>query len=131
MGFGDPGKTLKSLLEQASAEQPGLAAAVGDLLKRVKDLGAVDLEKDLLPSLGGEGAFALQPAPREPAEAEAAMARSRPAPQAPILEFLAGDVDAERAGKALARLEGPIAAGAQPLRAGSRLPRSASTRSVT
>ena len=50
--------------------------------------------------------------------------------EAPFLEFLAGDVDAERAGKALARLEGPIAEALDASK-GPRLPRSASTRSVT
>ena len=38
--------------------EPGLAAAVATY-ERVRELGEVDLEKDLLPSLGGEGAFAL------------------------------------------------------------------------
>ena len=63
VGIGDPGKTLRSLLKQAGAPEPGLAAAVGDLVERVRKLGEVDLEKDLLPSLGGEAAIALQPAP--------------------------------------------------------------------
>jgi uncharacterized protein DUF3352 len=115
VGFGDPGTTLKSLLGQASVEQPGLAAAVGDLLKRVSDLGAVDLEKDLLPSLGGEGAFALQQAPREAgADGGGGNGAILSGAEAPFLEFLAGDVDAERAGKALARLEVPIAEALNP-----------------
>ena len=59
VGIGDPGTTLRSLLKQASATEPGLAAAVGDLVERVRKLGEVDLEKDLLPSLGGEAAIAL------------------------------------------------------------------------
>jgi hypothetical protein len=114
VGFGDPGKTLKSLLEQASTEQPGLAAAVGDLVKQVKKLGAVDLEKDLLPSLGGEGAFALQPAPPDRAHGGGGKAAILPSSQAPFLEFIAGDVNADAAGKALARLEGPITQALNP-----------------
>ena len=114
VGFGDPGKTLKSLLEQASTEQPGLAAAVGDLVKQVKKLGAVDLEKDLLPSLGGEGAFALQPAPPDRAHGGGGKGAIPPRSQAPFLEFMAGDVNADRAGKALARLEGPITQALNP-----------------
>ena len=114
VGFGDPGKALKSLLEQASTEQPGLAAAVGDLVKQAKKLGAVDLEKDLLPSLGGEGAFALQPAPPDRAKGGSGKGAIPPSTQAPFLEFMAGDVDADRAGKALARLEGPITQALNP-----------------
>ena len=94
LGFGDPGKALRSLLTQAKATEPGLAAAVDDLLERVRQLGEVDLEKDLLPSLGGEAAIALQPAPR--------------GSQVPFLELIADDVDADRASEALARLVGPI-----------------------
>ena len=101
LGIGDPGKTLSSLLKQARATEPGLAAAVGDLLERVRKLGEVDLEQDLLPSLGGEAAIALQPAPR--------------GSQIPFLELIAADVDADRAGEALARLAGPDHPGAQSL----------------
>jgi hypothetical protein len=95
VGFGDPGETLKSLLRQARTTEPGLAAAVGDLLQRVRRLGEVDLEEDLLPSLGGEAAIALQPAPG--------------GSEIPFLELIAADVDADRASEALARLVGPIA----------------------
>jgi hypothetical protein len=90
VGMAEPGKTLVSLIEQASADQPGLAAAVDSLVKRVKQLGKVDLEKDLLPALGDEAAFALQPG------------------GVPYLEFLSSGIDAERAGKALASLQAPI-----------------------
>jgi len=100
LGIGDPGQTLAALLDQASATEPGLAAAVGDLLKRVRKLGEVDLERDLLPSLGDEAAIALQPAPR--------------GSQAPFLELVAADVDADRAGEALARLQGPITQALNP-----------------
>jgi hypothetical protein len=100
VGIGDPGKTLRSLLKQAGAQEPGLAAAVSDLVQRVKRLGEVDLEKDLLPSLGGEAAIALQPAP-----------------QTPFLEFIAADVDAHQASQALARLQGPIAQALNPSKA--------------
>jgi Protein of unknown function (DUF3352) len=100
LGFGDPGKTLKALLRQARATEPGLAAAVGDLLRRVRKLGEVDLEKDLFPSLGGEAAIALQPALRGSG--------------IPFLELVAADVDADRASEALARLVGPIAQALDP-----------------
>jgi hypothetical protein len=93
-GIGDPGRALASLLAQASADQPGLAAGVAALVERVKQLGKVDLETDLLPSLGDEAAFALQPAA---------------ASGIPYLEFLSSGIDAQRADRALASLQGPIA----------------------
>jgi len=100
VGMADPGRTLVSLIEQASADQPGLAAGVAALTKRVKQLGKVDLETDLLPSLGTEGSFALQPAAR--------------GSSVPYLEFLSSGVDAERAGRALASLQRPIVAALSP-----------------
>jgi hypothetical protein len=99
VGMADPGKTLVSLIEQASADQPGLAAGIASLTKRVKQLGKVDLETDLLPSLGTEASFALQPAARG---------------GVPYLEFLSSGIDAERAGRALASLQGPIVAALSP-----------------
>jgi hypothetical protein len=99
-GMADPGKTLVSLIGQASAEQPGLAAGVASLVRRVRQLGKVDLEKDLLPSLGTEAAFALEPAP----------ARSG----VPYLEFLSSGIDAGRASLALASLQRPIVAALKP-----------------
>jgi hypothetical protein len=99
IGMADPGKTLVSLIEQASADQPGLAAAVAALVKRVKQLGKVDLETDLLPSLGTEAAFALQPGAGK---------------GVPYLEFLSSGVDASRAGDALASLQAPIVAALSP-----------------
>jgi uncharacterized protein DUF3352 len=100
VGMADPGKTLVSLIEQASADQPGLAAGIASLVKRVKQLGKVDLETDLLPSLGTEAAFALQPGPSGGG--------------VPYLEFLSSGVDAERAGQALASLQAPIVAALNP-----------------
>ena len=100
VGMADPGRTLVSLIQQASADQPGLAAGVAALTKRVKQLGKIDLERDLLPSLGTEAAFALQPA-----------AHDR---RVPYLEFLSSGVDAERAGRALASLQRPLVAALSP-----------------
>ena len=100
IGMADPGKALVSLIEQASADQPGLAAGVASLVKRVKQLGKVDLETELLPSLGSEAAFALQSGSGQKG--------------VPYLEFLSSGVDAERAGDALAGLQGPIVAALNP-----------------
>jgi hypothetical protein len=105
LGIGDPGTVLTSLFEQAGAQAPGLAEAIGALINDVRKLGNVDLEQDLLPSLGGEGALALQPAPGggEDSDEQAA-----PATGAPFIEFIADDVNSERAEEALARLQAPI-----------------------
>ena len=94
-GIADPGHALVSLLAQASANQPGLAAGVAALVQRVKQLGKVDLETELLPSLGDEAAFALQPAASGSG--------------IPYLEFLSSGIDPQRADRALASLQGPIA----------------------
>jgi hypothetical protein len=95
-GIADPGHALASLLAQASANQPGLAAGVAALVQRVKEVGKVDLETDLLPSLGDEAAFAVQPA-------------ASGSGGVPYLEFLSSGIDGQRAGRALASLQGPIA----------------------
>ena len=94
-GIADPGHALVSLLAQASANQPGLATGVAALVQRVKQLGKVDLETELLPSLGDEAAFALQPAASGSG--------------IPYLEFLSSGIDTQRADRALASLQGPIA----------------------
>jgi hypothetical protein len=101
LGFGDPGATVKDLLAQASAQAPGLAAGFTDLVKRLRDLGQVDLQKDLLPALGDEAALALQPGGSSE-EGSASQAK------VPFVQFLAAGVD-EEARQALARLQGPIA----------------------
>jgi hypothetical protein len=112
VGVGDPGTTLRSLLEQASTQEPGLAAAVGALVKQVKNLGGVDLGAHLLPSLGGEGAFALEP----PSSAGGGAAQgtppstgSLPGSETPFVLFLGKGVDEKGAGAALAGLEKPVA----------------------
>jgi len=110
LGMADPGRTLMSLIEQASADQPGLAAAVAGLVKRVKQLGKVDLETELLPSLGGEAAFALQPAQAGGGGGKNVV----PASGVPYLEFLSSGIDPERAGQALASLQAPIADALNP-----------------
>jgi hypothetical protein len=101
LGFGDPGATVKDLLAQASAQAPGLAAGFTDLVERLRELGQVDLQKDLLPALGDEAALALQPggSGEEDSASEATV---------PFVQFLAAGVD-EEARQALARLQGPIA----------------------
>ena len=78
LGIGDPGKTIGSLLEQASASEPGLAAAAGKLTESLKGLGNLDLERELAPALGGEGALALEPSARAAARERRRWSSSAP-----------------------------------------------------
>jgi len=96
LGIGDPGRAIGSLLGQASASEPGLAAALGGVAKGVKALEGVGLERQLAPALGGEAAFALAPSPRGGS-------------RTPILIFVGSGIDEELATKALVRLQGPVA----------------------
>jgi hypothetical protein len=122
VGIGDPERALKQLLTQASADAPGLAEGFTDLSDRLNDLGKVDIEKDLLPSLGDEAAFSLQPGvpPRDGkggSDQESAPApglEGGPAPTpsdvpVPFLSVLVDGVDGKAARDAMARLQGPIA----------------------
>ncbi|MGH2967216.1 MAG: DUF3352 domain-containing protein [Solirubrobacterales bacterium] len=101
VGIGEPGRTIEALLQRASASEPGLVAALGKLAERLKGLATVDLQRDLLPSLGTEAAIAVAPAPGHGSKA-------------PVLTFVASGVDESRAGKALAVLQGPLAKALDP-----------------
>lgn len=126
VGIAEPGTTVRELLAQATAEAPALAQGFTDAAERLRDNGDVELEEELLPSLGGEAAFALQPGSGDaPApDPEQATTAPVPAPEGlpqgpppappgepavPVLQFVAKDVDSERAQRALAQLQGPIA----------------------
>jgi hypothetical protein len=121
VGIGDPERAVKRLLTQASADAPGIAAGFSDLSERLRKLGEVDIEKDLLPSLGGEAAFSLQPGPEGDEEPEPDR-ESTPVPgieggppppssgaPVPFLSAVADEIDEKAAREALARLQGPIA----------------------
>jgi hypothetical protein len=126
VGIAEPGTTVSELLAQATAQAPALAESFATAAERLRDLGSVDLEKQLLPSLGGEAAFALQPGVEaKPASTpEQTTTAPAPAPEGlpggpapvplgeapvPILQFLASGVDSEQARGGLAQLQGPIA----------------------
>jgi Protein of unknown function (DUF3352) len=109
VGFGDPGATVKALVKQAGAQAPGVAAGFTDLVDRLRKLGRVDVQRDLLPALGDEAALALQPGP-PPHGARGDTQTAGAEATTPIVQFLAGGVDEEGARQALARLQGPIAA---------------------
>jgi hypothetical protein len=97
LGIGDPGTTVRELLGQAAAEAPGIASGFEDLVDALRRDEDIDIEKDLLPALGDEGAFAI--GPNDPV---------------PYLEFVSKGVDEERARSALAVLQKPIAESIDP-----------------
>lgn len=105
VGIGDPSRTVRALLAQASAEAPGIAAGFDDLVASLRRDGELDVERELLRALGDEAAFTL--APRAGDAGPGAV-------ELPYLEFVAADVDEERARRALAGLQAPIAAGVDP-----------------
>jgi hypothetical protein len=126
VGIGDPGTTVNELLAQATAEAPALAEGLTEAANRLRDLGGVQVSDELLPALGGEAAFALQPggggsggggeSEPEPEEGPDGLPQG-PAPASdsvPILQFLADGVDSERARETLAQLQGSIAEALDP-----------------
>jgi hypothetical protein len=108
VGLGEPSRTIRALLAQASAQAPGIAAGFEDLVESLRRRGEIDIERDLLPALGGEAAFALQPGG---GGGGGVGPTQRPLP---YLEFLADDVDEEQARRALAGLQAPIAEAIDP-----------------
>jgi Protein of unknown function (DUF3352) len=125
VGIGDPGTTVNELLAQATAEAPALAQGLTEAANRLRELGDVKVEEELLPALGGEGAFALQPGAdrssrpepdQSPAVPEGLPQGPAPIPEeaVPVLQFLADGVDTERARQSLAQLRGSIAEALDP-----------------
>lgn len=129
VGIAEPGTTVRELLAQATAEAPTLAESLTEAAERLRD-SDVEIEDELLPSLGGEAAFALQPGTGQAAEEEPEEATTAPAPvpeeidedevpppqgePVPVLQFLAEGVDEARARRSLAQLQGPIADALDP-----------------
>jgi hypothetical protein len=108
LGIGQPRTTVRALLAQASAQAPGIAAGFEDLANSLRREGEVDIERELLDAFGGEAAFLVAPRPTDaasPPGAEAPLAGSLP-----YVEFVADEVDEERARRALASLQGPLTA---------------------
>jgi Protein of unknown function (DUF3352) len=111
LGLGQPRGTVAALLRQATVRAPGIAAGFAELIENLRGEADVDLQGDLLGALGGEAAFTVVPRTPDDSESEALPPASAPTP---YLEFLAKDVDEERAREALARLQGPIARSLDP-----------------
>lgn len=122
LGLGDSEGTIAGLLEQASSRAPGIASGLAQLVKDLRKAAGVDLERDLAGAIRGEAALAVVPradeedsdAPEEGLPGQVAPATLPPETATPYLEFLADDVDEDRARDALARLQEPIAAQFDP-----------------
>ncbi len=102
LGFGRPADTFTALLSQAGAQAPGIAESFDDLVEGLREEANVDLEGELLGSLGGQAAFALEPPPAQGGGDTA------PASLLPYLLFLADGVDEDAARAALAALAGEL-----------------------
>jgi hypothetical protein len=100
LGFGDPGATVRALLAQASVQAPGIAAGFARLVARLRRAGGVDVERDLLDALGDEAALVVGTAPGGAGR--------------PYLALVTAGADEGRARRALAALQGPLAAAVDP-----------------
>jgi hypothetical protein len=61
LGLGDPRHSIQELLDQAQAGAPELASGFEDLSQELERSGRVSLESEILPVLGGQAAFAIEP----------------------------------------------------------------------
>jgi len=105
LGIGDPERAVAALLSQATAQAPGIAAGFEALVEDLRRDARVDVEREFLASLGGEAAFALGLAGEDDTTG---------VPADRFLEFVADDVDEERARRALAGLQAPLAESVDP-----------------
>ena len=100
LNIADPRDTLRALLHQAQASAPGLVGAYARFQRQL-GRGGVDIQKSVLPVLGGETAIG---------------AASGPA--GPYLTAVFKDVDENRAREEMAKLQGPLVAALGPARTG-------------
>jgi hypothetical protein len=133
LGLGDPEKSIEALLAQASAETPGLTKGFEKFAEEVRKDGDVNIEREVLPLLGGEVAIGVEPPPKggdgnasnEDEEPPEGIAPGGPAPLpaepgelsftgVPYVVFVADDVDEDQARKTLADLQVPIAEALDP-----------------
>jgi hypothetical protein len=97
LGLGDPSEAVSSLISQAGAEAPGIAAGFAQLAETLRREANVDLEGGLIEALGDQAAFALEPAPGQ---------GDAPLAAPPFGLFLAEGVDEDAARRGLAALAG-------------------------
>jgi hypothetical protein len=139
LGLGDPDESIRALLAQATADAPGLVAGFDDFSKQLAKQDKVNLQREVLPLLGGEAALGIEPPPSQadsggkggggedevepdlPQGIEPGGAPPLPSEPGelgftgvPYLGFVADGVDEEQARKALADLQVPIANALNP-----------------
>lgn len=112
VGFGDPGRAIGDLLARAGAGEAGQAGGFEGFAAELGGAGGIDLEDGLLPALGAEAAFVIEP---RAAGGDDLLAAT------PFLEFVASGVDADAAREALTALEAPAVAAIAPV-VGARVP---------
>jgi hypothetical protein len=130
LALGDPARSIVALLTQATAEAPGIVAGVEDVGERLRKAGKVDLEKQVLPLLTSQAVVTVEPgqperggargAPEAEAQGGGGGGAVPPTPEAaavptvPYVSLILQEVDEEKATKALARLQRPIAKALDP-----------------
>lgn len=96
LGLGRPAEGARKLISSGAAA-PALAPGIEGLARDLQRQGQISLVDQVLPLLGEEASITLGPSGRPSAGA------------VPYLALLTRGIDEERAGKDLARLQGPIA----------------------
>jgi hypothetical protein len=91
IGVGELGPAINNALATAGASAQGLAGSLRGLAQRLQKEAGVDPLSDLLPALGGQAALVAEPTAA-----------------APYASLIVDDVDEEKAGAALAALQGPL-----------------------
>ena len=91
IGVGELGPAINNALATAGAGAQGLAGSLRGLARRLQKEAGVDPLRDLLPALGGQAALVAEPTAA-----------------APYASLIVDDVDEEKAGAALAALQGPL-----------------------
>lgn len=117
LGLGDPQASISALLDQAASDAPGLLEGFERFETRLGRQGGAGVERDLLPLLGGEAAFSIQPA-LGVTDAPEATPGVLPGGGVPTLSLIASGVDAQQAQETLARLQEPITAALDPVETG-------------
>jgi hypothetical protein len=91
IGVGELGPAINNALATAGAGAQGLAGSLRGLAQRLQKEAGVDPLSDLLPALGGQAALVAEPTAA-----------------APYASLIIDGVDEEKAGAALASLQGPL-----------------------
>ena len=91
IGVGDLGPAINNALATAGVGAQGLAGSLRGLAQRLQKEAGVDPLKDLLPALGGQAALVAEPTNATP-----------------YASLIVDGVDEQKAGDALASLQGPL-----------------------